>query len=101
MQCVISYVCLHLQVYDCFDPDLAEEVGSGGVEWLNNLISCDNIKIVMIESECAVFHQKALYQGIRICYQNPTWLDDFFLHGLKELANDKRKDQYDRVFVIR
>ncbi|XP_021939673.1 uncharacterized protein LOC110839601 isoform X3 [Zootermopsis nevadensis] len=88
------------KVYDCFDHTLAEEIATGAAEWLNRHLECDNMKIVVIESECAVLHQKALFQGIRVFYQNPAWLDDIFIHGLKELANDKRSNQYNRFFVV-
>jgi hypothetical protein len=101
---VVFTVCasgiFHLQVYDCFDHALVEEVATGAVEWLNRHLKCDNMKIVVVESECAMLRQKALFQGTRICYQNPTWLDDIFIHGLKELANDKSSNHYNRFFVV-
>jgi hypothetical protein len=58
------------------------------------------MKIVVVETECAVLHQKAHFQGNRVFYQRPTWLDDIFSYGLKELANDSSGNQYDRVFVV-
>jgi hypothetical protein len=77
-----------------------EEIASGAVEWLNRHLECDNMKIVVVETKCAALRQQALFQGIRLCYQNPTWLDDIFMHGLKELENDKRSNQYNRFFVV-
>jgi hypothetical protein len=56
---------------------------------------------VVVESECAMLHQKALFEGVSVSYWDPTWLDGIFLHGLKGVANDKRSSQYDRVFVVR
>jgi hypothetical protein len=88
-------------VYDCFDPALAEEIATGAVEWLHRHFECDDMKIVVVESECAVFRQKEFIQGLKAFYENLMWLDDIFLYGLKELANDKRRRQYDRIFVVR
>lgn len=88
-------------MYDCFDHDLAEEIAAGAVEWLNRLLERDDVKIVMVETECAMLRQKALFEGVRLSYWEPTWLDDIFVQGLKAVESDKMSSQYDRVFVIR
>ncbi|XP_023702649.1 uncharacterized protein LOC111861918 isoform X2 [Cryptotermes secundus] len=88
------------KVYDCYDPSIEEEIATGAVEWLNRHLRHDGIKIVVVETECAVLHQKASFQGKRVFYQHPTWLDDIFSYGLKELANDTSGNQYNRVFVV-
>ncbi|GFG39238.1 hypothetical protein Cfor_00714, partial [Coptotermes formosanus] len=88
------------EVYDCFDHAIEEEIAAGAVEWLSRLLERDDIKIVVVESECAMLHQKALFEGVSVSYWDPTWLDGIFLHGLKGVANDKRSSQYDRVFVV-
>jgi len=90
-----------LQVYDCFDHDLAEEIATGAVEWLNRLLERDDVKIVVVETECAMLHQTALFETVKLSYWEPTWLDDIFIQGLKEVESGKRSSQYDRVFVIR
>ena len=90
-----------LQVYDCFDHALQEEIATGAVEWLNRLLERDDIKIVVVESECAMLRQKALFEGVTVSYWNPTWLDGMFVHGLKVVESDRRSSQYDRVFVVR
>jgi hypothetical protein len=72
----------------------------GAVEWLNRHLKHDGMKIVVVETECAVLQQKALFQGNRVFYQHPTWLDDIFIYGLKELTNDRSGNQYNRVFVV-
>jgi hypothetical protein len=56
---------------------------------------------VVVESECAMLRQKALFEGVTVSYWDPTWLDGIFLRALKDVANDKRSSQYDRVFVVR
>jgi len=88
------------EVYDCFDHALAEEIATGAVEWLNRLLECDNVKIVVVETECAMLHQKALFESVNLSYWEPTWLDDVFIQGLKVVESSKRSSQYDRVFVV-
>jgi hypothetical protein len=90
----------HLQIYDCYDPSVEEELATGAVEWLNRHLRRDGMKIVVVETECAVLHQKALLQGNRVLYHHPTWLDNIFTYGLKELANDRSGNQYNRVLVV-
>jgi hypothetical protein len=88
-------------VYDCFDHALAEEIAAGSVEWLNRLLECDDVKIVVVETECAMLRQKALFKSVKLSYREPTWLDDVFIQGLKDVESGKRSSQYDRVFVVR
>ncbi|XP_069668847.1 uncharacterized protein [Periplaneta americana] len=92
---------LKCEVHDCYDSNAAEEVASGSLEWLTKYLTREDTKVIVVESECAVFRQRALFQGVKIVYKDPSWLDDIFLHGLKDLANDKRRNQYNRVFVVR
>jgi hypothetical protein len=98
---VYSSVIFPLQVYDCFDHALAEEIAAGAVEWLYRLLERDDVKIVVVETECAMLHQKALFEGVRLSYWEPMWLDDIFVQGLKGVESDKMSSQYDRVFVVR
>lgn len=88
-------------MYDCFDHALAEEIATGAVEWLNRLLECDDVKIVVVETECAMLRQKALFESVKLSYWDPTWLDDVFIQGLKNVESGKRSSQYDRVFVVR
>jgi hypothetical protein len=88
-------------VYDCFDHALAEEIAAGGVDWLNGLLERDDVKIVVVETECAMLQQKALFESVRLSYCDPTWLDYVFIQGLKNVESGKRSNQYDRVFVVR
>jgi hypothetical protein len=88
-------------VYDCFDHALAEEIAAGSVEWLNRLLERDDVKIVVVETECAMLRQKALFESVKLSYWEPTWLDDIFIQGLKNVESGKRSNQYDRVFVVR
>jgi hypothetical protein len=90
-----------LQVYDCFDHALSEEIAAGSVEWLYRLLERDDVKIVVVETECAMLRQKALFEGVRLSYWKPTWLDDIFVQGLKVVESNKRSSQYDNVFVVR
>lgn len=105
--CVVRVITVYssgiflLQVYDCFDHALAEEIAAGAVEWLNKLLERDDVKIVVVETECAMLRQKALFEGVKLSYWDPTWLDDVFIQGLKNVESGKRSSQYDRVFVVR
>jgi len=88
-------------VYDFFDHALVEEIATGAVEWLNRLLERDDVKIVVVETECAMLRQKALFETVKLSYWEPTWLDDIFIQGLKDVESGKRSSQYDRVFVVR
>jgi hypothetical protein len=48
-----------------------------------------------------MLHQKALFEGVRLSYWEPTWLDHIFVQGLKAVESDKSSSQYDRIFVVR
>lgn len=105
--CVVRVITVYssgifpLQVYDCFDHALAEEIAAGAVEWLNRLLERDDVKIVVVETECAMLRQKALFESVNLSYWEPMWLDDVFIQGLKVVESGKRSSQYDRVFVVR
>lgn len=88
-------------MYDCFDPILAEEVGQSKVDWMRRHVSSDDVKIVVVESLAAVIHQQALVHHTRVCYREPTWLDELFLYGLKSLTDDEQRNTYQHVFVVR
>jgi hypothetical protein len=88
------------EVYDFFDHALVEEIATGAVEWLNRLLERDDVKIVVVETECAMLRQKALFETVKLSYWEPTWLDDIFIQGLKDVESGKRSSQYDRVFVV-
>jgi hypothetical protein len=55
----------------------------------------------VVETECAMLHQKALFKGVKLSYWEPSWLDDVFIQGLKDVESGKWSSQYDRVFVVR
>lgn len=59
------------------------------------------MKVVLIESKCAVLQQMALIQQMKVIYKDPTWLDDLFLYGLRVLLEDLQMNVYERVFVVR
>ena len=105
--CVVRVITVYssgvfrLQVYDCFDHALTEEIATGGVEWLNRLLESDDVKIVVVETQCAMLRQKALFKAVKLSYWEPTWLDDIFIQGLKDVESGKRSSQYDMVFVVR
>jgi hypothetical protein len=98
MQCLINLI---QQVHDCFDPVLSEEIGRNKVDWMRNHISSDDFKIVVVESSLAVIRQQALLHHIKVGYREPTWLDELFIYGLKELTDDLHRNVYQHVFVIR
>jgi hypothetical protein len=64
-------------------------------------MSSPDVKIVLVESKCAVLHQMALIQHVKAVYKEPTWLDDLFLCGLRILMEDLKMNAYERVFVVR
>jgi len=88
-------------VFDCFDPTLGEEVGQNKVDWMRSHVSSDNFKIIVVESSLAVIHHQALFHRTRVSYREPSWLDELFIYGLKELIDDLQRNIYQRVFVIR
>jgi hypothetical protein len=92
---------LFQQVYDCFDPVLAEDVGQSKVDWMRRHVSSDDIKIVVVESLAAVIHQQAFFDHTKVRYREPTWLDELFLYGLKSLTDDVNRNTYQHVFVMR
>ncbi|GFG37443.1 hypothetical protein Cfor_07170 [Coptotermes formosanus] len=89
------------KVYDCFDSGLGEEVGQSKVDWMRSHVSSDDFKIVVVESSVAVIHHQALLHYTKVSYREPTWLDELFIYGLKELTDDLQGKVYQRVFVIR
>jgi hypothetical protein len=62
---------------------------------------CPEVKVVVVESKCAVLHQVALTNHTKLMYREPTWLDDLFSYGLRLLREDPQKNTYGRVFVVR
>lgn len=88
-------------MYDCFDSGLGEEVGQSKVDWMRSHVSSDDFKIVVVESSVAVIHHQALLHYTKVSYREPTWLDELFIYGLKELTDDLQGKVYQRVFVIR
>lgn len=89
------------QVYDCFDPVASEELCQSKTDWLLTRIRSPDVKVVLVESKCAVLQQMALIQHMKVIYKDPTWLDDLFLYGLRVLSEDVQTNQYERVFVVR
>ncbi|XP_021923280.1 uncharacterized protein LOC110831513 isoform X3 [Zootermopsis nevadensis] len=89
------------EVYDCFDPVLGEEVGRSKIDWIRRHVSSDEVNIVVVESSVAVMHQQALLRHSKVCYREPTWLDELFLYGLKSLTDDVKRNTYQHVFVVR
>jgi len=88
-------------VYDCFDPAASEELCQNKTDWLLTHIRSPDVKVLLIESKCAVLQQMALIQHMKVIYKNPTWLDDLFLYGLRVLLEDLQMSVYERVFVVR
>jgi hypothetical protein len=88
-------------VYDCFDPLAEEELCQSKTDWLITHITCPEVKVVVVESKCAVLHQIALIKHMKLIYKEPTWLDDLFSYGLRVLREDLQKNTYGRVFVVR
>lgn len=88
-------------MYDCFDPVASEELGKSKTDWLLTHIRSPYVKVVVVESKCAVLQQSALVQHMKVIYRDPTWLDDLFLYGLRVLLEDPQTNVYDRVFVVR
>ncbi|XP_069668777.1 uncharacterized protein [Periplaneta americana] len=91
---------LNCKVHDCYDPHLAERLSLGSVEWLDNHIDNKNVKVVVVESDCAMLHYRYLNNACKIEYQDPSCLDGLFLHALQRLKSDSRKNRYDTVFVV-
>lgn len=89
------------EVYDCFDPAASEELCQNKTDWLLTHIRSPDVKVLLIESKCAVLQQMALIQHMKVIYKNPTWLDDLFLYGLRVLLEDLQMSVYERVFVVR
>ncbi|XP_069686458.1 uncharacterized protein [Periplaneta americana] len=89
------------EVKDCFDPELTEDIARGQVEWLTRQIINPEMKIVLVETECAVFHQQALLKHKKTSYTKPKWGDNLFDYGLKVLRDDLQKSTYQKVFVVR
>ncbi|XP_023723831.1 uncharacterized protein LOC111873394 isoform X2 [Cryptotermes secundus] len=89
------------EVYDCFDPLVEEELYQSKTDWLTTRVTCPEVKVVVVESKCAVLHQIALIKHVKLLYKEPTWLDDLFSYGLRILREDLQKNTYGRVFVVR
>jgi len=88
-------------VYDCFDPVASEKLGLNKTDWLLTHIHSPDVKVILVESKCAVLQQMALRQHMKVIYKDPTWLDDLFLYGLRVLLEDLKTNEYERVFVVR
>ena len=91
-----------LQVYDCFDPERAEEIALNKTDWLRKHMTYS--KIVLVENKCAVLHQKALLEQRKLRYRETvsTCVDDLFAYGLKMLTDDCfGRSMYERVLVVR
>ena len=88
-------------MYDCFDPVASEELGENKTDWLLTRIHSPDVKVVLVESKCAVLQQMALMQHVKVIYKDPMWLDDLFLYGLRLLLEDLQTNVYERVFVVR
>lgn len=88
-------------MYDCFDPVASEELCRSKTDWLLTHIRSPDVKVVLVESKCAVLQQMALTQHKKIIYKDPMWLDDLFLYGLRMLLEDLQTNVYERVFVVR
>lgn len=88
-------------MYDCFDPAASEELCQNKTDWLLTRIRSPDVKVVLVESKCAVLQQMALTQHMKVIYKDPTWLDDLFLYGLRLLFEDVQMNVYERVFVVR
>lgn len=98
----VEHSCFFLsQVYDCFDPVVSEELCQSKTDWLLTCICSPDVKVVLVESKCAVLQQMALMQHMKVIYKDPTWLDDLFLYGLRVLLEDLQTNVYERVFVVR
>jgi len=89
------------QVYDCFDPVASEELYQNKADWLLTRIHSPDVKVVLVESKCAVLQQMALIQHMKVIYKDPTCLDDLFFYGLRLLLEDPQTNVYERVFVVR
>ncbi|XP_021923275.1 uncharacterized protein LOC110831511 isoform X3 [Zootermopsis nevadensis] len=89
------------EVYDCFDPLIEENLFQNKTDWVTAHTTSPEVKVVVIESKCAVLHQMALFQHMKIIYKEPTCLDDLFSYGLRVLREDLQKNTYGRVFVVR
>ncbi|XP_069686455.1 uncharacterized protein [Periplaneta americana] len=89
------------KVYDCFDPDLKEEMERNKLEWVRRHVAMANMKVVVVESACAMLHQQSVQQYSKIIYTDPTCWDELFLYGLKAVTDDLRINTYNNVFVIR
>ncbi|KAJ9586782.1 hypothetical protein L9F63_019623, partial [Diploptera punctata] len=89
------------KVYDCFDTRHSEDLSLSKVDWLRKHVLHQNVKIIVVETVCAVLHQRALIQHNKLIYKEPVWLDDLFLFGLKLLTDNLDRNNYQKVFVIR
>lgn len=101
MLCVEHFFFLFPQVYDCFDPVASEELCQSKTDWLLTHICSPDVKVVLVESKCAVLQQMALMQHMKVIYKDPKWMDDIFLYGLRVLLEDPQINVYEKVFVVR
>lgn len=91
-----------VQVYDVFDASLLNEVASGPQEWLRHLIQQQDTMVVVMETHCAVLHQRALELGrFSLQYLQPLPNNRLFLYGLQTVCNSLQGDLYSRNFVVR
>ncbi|PSN56355.1 hypothetical protein C0J52_03736 [Blattella germanica] len=67
------------EVVDLYDKELEETISKNKTDWLQNIMQNTDVKIVLIETECAVLHQKALLGNFLIDYADYHWLNDLFM----------------------
>ncbi|XP_068085404.1 uncharacterized protein [Anabrus simplex] len=88
----------HCKMLDCFDPDRAEEIAESPVDWIRRCVSSPEVKVVVVASNCAVAHQKALSKGISLDYKRPLPYCHLFRYGLQEVTYNH---DYTNTFVVR
>ncbi|XP_071440431.1 uncharacterized protein [Hetaerina americana] len=88
-----------MQVYDCYDAH-CPEVLDGPEEWFQTLIKTTRLRTIIVMTQCAYIQQEAFLAHAKCQYDQPDFLDHFFMYGLSQINRDVSKDVYHKIFAV-
>ncbi|KAL0267155.1 UNVERIFIED_CONTAM: hypothetical protein PYX00_009504 [Menopon gallinae] len=97
---VLDKIC-KCQVYDCFDPDMWNEISQDPEGWVHALIVERQAKVIIVASEvAAIRHRSLMGEYPELSYKSPHPFDNLFLYALKILRDGMDEDSYKNHFVV-
>lgn len=91
----------YFQVYDYFDPKRFGEIACDPQGWISKLLSQEDVRIILAETDTALLHQQAIAKKCVVNYVSPLPYNNLFAYGLQNLLHSLRPQEYSRIFLIR